>query len=206
MYQVPQRECGLFSFKENLMQIYQYKDYDHYVESQIKTNKAKTGRVWVRFKTINLIYRKQPFVSSVICHGTRGGVEQRYFKTLYPYSQVIGTEISDNATEYEMTVEWDFNKQNPNWVEKYDIVYSNSVDHSIDPVATLKTWSEQLSPHGRMYIEYSENMSHEGGSEGDPLDATNEEMIGLIKKAGMYIVDEINEDIRENGRIFICRR
>jgi len=206
VYQVPQKECGLFGFKEDLMQIHQYKDYDDYVECQIKTNKAKTGRVWVRFKDIGLIYQKQPFASSIICHGTRGGIEQKYFKTLYPYSQVIGTEISDNATEYKMTVEWDFNKQNPDWLGKHDILYSNSIDHSIDPVATLKTWSEQLSPLGKMYIEYSEEMSHPGGSEGDPLDATNKEMIGLIQKAGMYIVDVITENIRANGSIFICGR
>jgi hypothetical protein len=188
------------------MEIYQYKDYDDYVYWQIKTNKRKIDRIYVRESTLIKINKIQPFASTIICHGTRNGVELEYFKALYPKCHILGTEISDNATGYNMTVEWDFNKQNPEWLGKYDIVYSNSIDHSIDPRTTLETWSEQLSPIGRMYIEYSEQMSAKGGNAEDPLDATHEEMIGLIQKAGLYIVDIITENIRANGRVFICAK
>ena len=206
VYQIPQKECGLFGFKEDLMQIYQYKDYDDYVDWQIKTNKRKADRVYVRKNTLMMIKQVQPFAATIICHGTRNGREQEHFKEIYPNSHILGTEISDNATGYKMTIEWDFNKQNPKWLGKYDIVYSNSIDHSIDPRTTLETWSEQLSPIGRMYIEYSEEMSAKGGNAEDPLDATHKEMIGLIQKAGMYIVDVITENIRANGRVFICAK
>lgn len=190
------------------MKIHQYRNYDNYIEWQIKTNKEKKGWQYVRESTIVLIQKLQPSATHIICHGTRAGVEQQYFKSFYPNSYITGTEISDNATEYPLTIEWDFNKQKTSWVGKYDIIYSNSLDHSIDPLATLETWREQLSPVGRMYIEYSEIQSIPGGNVNDPLDATNEEIISLIQEAGMYIVDTITSDMgmRASGCVFICAK
>jgi len=110
-----------------------------------------------------------------------------------------------------MTVEWDFNKQKDEWLGKYDVIYSNSIDHSIDPVSTLETWSEQLSDVGKLYLEYSEYQSIPGGNANDPLDATNEEMRLMIKEAGMHIVEIVTDQypsstMRNEGLLFICAK
>ena len=86
------------------MKIYKYKDYDEYIEWQIRTNKSKAGWVYVKESTIRQIVEVAPFASNIICHGTRAGAEQKYFKKFLRNADIIGTEISDNATDYPMTI------------------------------------------------------------------------------------------------------
>ncbi len=188
------------------MKIHEYKNYDEYVEWQIRTNKSKKGWVYAKESTIQQIAKDCPLATTIICHGTRAGAEQSFFKKHFPHAEVLGTEISDNATEYPMTVEHDFNFQKEDWVGKYDIVYSNSIDHSIDPEATLKTWSDQLSSVGRMYIEYAQRQSIPGGNVNDPLDATNEEIEQILNDIGMIIVNKITRDIKHGGLVFVCKK
>ena len=192
------------------MKIHKYKNYDDYVKWQIHTNKEKKGWVYVKESTIQQIVAshlsQKMMAPMVICHGTRAGAEQKFFKKYLPNAEVLGTEISDNATEYPMTIQHDFNFQKDEWIGKYDIVYSNCIDHSIDPKATLKTWSDQLSPVGRMYVEYCQNQSIPGGNVNDPLDATDEEIEQMIKDIGMVIVGKITRDVKGGGLVFICEK
>ncbi len=188
------------------MKVHKYKDYDDYVKWQIHTNKEKKDWVYVKEGTIEQIYRDRPSATMVICHGTRAGAEQRFFKKFLPNADVLGTEISDNATEYPMTIQHDFNFQKEEWIGKYDIVYSNCIDHSIDPKETLKTWSDQLSPVGRMYVEYCQNQSIPGGNVNDPLDATNEEIESLLTDIGMDVVGKITQNVKGGGLVFICEK
>ncbi len=188
------------------MQIYEYEDYDDYVKWQIHTNKEKKGWRYVKKSTIDQIVDNSPFAATIICHGTRAAAEQTYFKERLPNAEIMGTEISDNAHEYPMTIQHDFNFQKPEWVGKYDIVYSNSIDHSIDPKATLTTWSEQLSPNGKMYIEYCELQSIPGGNKNDPLDATNEEIENLLINIGMVITKKITDNVKGGGLVFVCEK
>jgi len=85
------------------MKIYEYKDYDEYVEWQIRTNKSKKGWVYVKESTIQQISKDRPLATRIICHGTRAGAEQRFFKKYLPNAEVLGTEIGD--AEYPMTVQ-----------------------------------------------------------------------------------------------------
>ena len=84
------------------MKIYEYKDYNEYVENQTKANKQKIGWKFVRPHAIKSIAddRGAKEVNFVICHGTRNGTEQKLFKEHYPNADVIGTEISDRGTEF----------------------------------------------------------------------------------------------------------
>ena len=120
------------------MEIHKYKDYAEYVKWQIKTNMSKRGWVYVRESTIEQIAKDRPLATMIMCHGTRAAAEQQYFKKYLPNAEILGTEIGD--ANYPMTVKHDFNFQKEEWLGKYDIVYSNCIDHSIDPKATLKTW------------------------------------------------------------------
>ena len=160
------------------MKVYKYKDYDHYVEEQTKANIRKLHWVYVKEHTIQFISKQHPFASSIICHGTRNAAEQKFFKKYYPNAQIIGTEISETAKAFPMTIQHDFAIQKENWIGKFDIVYSNSFDHSIDPNKTLVTWRDQLSSSGKMFIEYSEE--HSEMTPSDPLEATHKEFKELL--------------------------
>ena len=129
------------------MKIYKYKNYAQYVEEQTKANKIKLGWTYVKrpvidsicsnyssLRTEDGVVKSNEDPSFIICHGTRKGTEQKLFKINYPNAEIIGTEISDTATLFRMTIQHDFTIPIEEWIGKADIVYSNSFDHTIDPV------------------------------------------------------------------------
>jgi hypothetical protein len=84
---------------------------------------------------------------------------------------VLGTEISDTASDFPDTVQWDFHDENPEWVEKFSFVYSNSLDQAFDPKKALSTWVRQLDSSGVLFIEHTMAHSASGASEMDPFGA-----------------------------------
>tara|TARA_Y100001963_G_scaffold155802_1_gene247870 strand:+ start:8035 stop:8613 length:579 start_codon:yes stop_codon:yes gene_type:complete len=182
------------------MKVYPYKDYKEYVDIQTKINKEKLSWVYVYKETIQKICNVRPKAKRILCHGTRNGAEQKMFMDILG-CYAIGSEISDNAYQFEHTIQWDFTEPREEWINSFDIVYSNSFDHTIDPYKTLQTWKEQLKDDGMLCIEYSENQSV--GSEADPLDATNKEMLGMIKDSGLSVFHEIT-GCKNGGIVWCC--
>jgi len=78
-------------------------DYEGYRHAQTEGNKLKLNYVWARQENIAFLseyLRKtigQP--SFGICHGTRRGMEQEWFRS-YLDCEVIGTEISETAEQF----------------------------------------------------------------------------------------------------------
>lgn len=188
-----------------MSKIYEYKSYEEYVKIQTHVNKEKIKRVYVRKTVIesivNHINSKHSDLNiekyNVLCHGTRNGAEQKYFKEYWPNANVLGTEISDTATNFEMTIEWDMQKQKDEWINQWDVIYSNSFDHCIYPEEALQTWKNQLSPNGLLFIEYSEKLSV--GNYGDPLDATLDEVKQMMIDAGLNIEEFVDADCNHDG-------
>ena len=173
------------------MKIYEYDSYGEYVAIQSEANKKKIKNVFVRKATMQEIKNMRPEASSVLCHGTRNGAEQRYFQEVYGKDlEVMGSEISDTATNFPNTTQWDFMKRNPDWVGKYDIVYSNSLDHCTDPVATLKVWREQLKEGGDIFLEHTFLDMHNNSCPWDPLELSKDELIKCFEEVGLNIVAE----------------
>ena len=92
-------------------------------------------------------------------------------KIISDYSgyEVIGTEISDTASKFAKTVQWDFHDINNNWISKFDFVYMNSLDHAWKPRDALVTWFNQLNNSGMLIIEHTEASVPTGTSEMDPF-------------------------------------
>lgn len=172
-----------------MAKIYKYKDYEEYVEWQTKTNKSKITWTFVREDVINKLAKLSPDAKNIICHGTRNGTEQKHFLKNFPNAYIIGTEISDTATQFEMTVQHDFMEQREEWIEKFDIVYSNSFDHSIRPEDTLAVWKQQLNQNGHLFLEYSEQQSE--CIPQDPLDAKLSEVERWVVQAGFSNVEVV---------------
>lgn len=140
------------------MKLYKYKSYEDYVKQQTEANKRKLNRVAAEEKVLNEIVVH--FVHNYcdaklgLCHGVRNSFEVKYLRGLLNFN-IIGTDISDTATQFENTIQWDFHKIKNGWVNNVDFIYSNALDHSYDPVMCLGTWLSCLTDKGFCYIEWS---------------------------------------------------
>lgn len=169
------------------MEIYEYSNYNEYVKAQTDANKRKISKIWVNKKTIDLICKQNPLASKILCHGTRNAAEQKMFLENKTFAEIIGTEISSTANDFLMTVQHDFMKPNADWIGYFDIVYSNSFDHNIDPYNTLKVWKNQLDLSGKLYIDIPLDENDNRSRLSDPLSITKEEIIDMAIDLGMSL-------------------
>lgn len=175
------------------MEVYKYANRAEYVAAQVEANKRKIKHRWVRRETIQRVAQLAPQgVEAVLCHGTRGGFEQEYFKEVFPKAYVIGTEISDTATQFPRTVQHDFHEPKDEWVGRFHIVYSNSFDHAMDPAKALETWRAQLAEGGRLFVELGIGETVNVMLPSDPLVLNDADMRGLLESAGMKVVQAFN--------------
>jgi hypothetical protein len=147
-------------------------DYNKYKEIQSNGNKAKIERSWVNKNEIEflaeIIQKNCTNPEFGICHGTRRGLEQKWFSD-YLDCNVLGTEISDTANQFPNTIQWDFHEIKDEWISKFDFVYSNSFDHSYDPQKSITAWMKSLKKNGLCIIEYTDNHAVDKVSELDPF-------------------------------------
>ena len=169
------------------MKVYQYKNHEEYVAAQVEANVRKIKNVWVDRRTIEIIAAKHDSVTKVLCHGTRNAKEQKYFQEFFPTAQILGTEISPTADQFPMTVQWDFHEVNADWVGSMDIVYSNAIDHSYDPVLALRTWANQLAHNGRLYVEHAYAPEDNYARASDPLEIHDPEIREIIQDLGLTL-------------------
>ena len=163
-------------------------DYEKYRKIQIDGNKSKINASWVIEENVAFLsnYIKN-FIQSPqygICHGTRRGKEQEWFRK-YLDCEVVGTEISDTAETFPHTIQWDFHKIKPEWINSVDFIYSNSFDHSYDPERCLNAWMSCLRKGGLCIIEHSSGHEPRGSNELDPFGADIYLMPYLITTWGM---------------------
>ena len=126
-----------------------------------------------------------------ICHGARAGNECDELMRNMPLAKIIGTDLfpysgkSGLMKGHAKVVEWDFNEQNPDWLDRFDLVYTNSLDHSNDPPATLKVWLDQLAWNGALFVQW--NRSDLDVKGGDCFGADLLEMIDLLNSVGRLV-------------------
>lgn len=189
-------------------------DYERYLYVQQRGNKGKINNVWVIEENVaflaNYIRTRVGSPQFGICHGTRRGKEQEWFRK-YLGCDVLGTEISDTALTFPHTIQWDFHEVRPEWIGAADFIYSNSFDHSYNPEKCLNAWMSCLRPGGVVIIEHSSLHEPEGASELDPFGADVVQMPYLITLwgKGRYGVRELlsaparGENVRQVNFIVI---
>lgn len=182
-----------------MLKVQDYDSYDHYVKCQIEANKRKLNWPFKKEDHVQWIKSKKIGASNIICHGTRNGGEQKIFKKYYPDASIIGTEISETATQFDMTVQHDFSEQNFEWISKFDILYSNSFDHSFKPELTIETWKEQVSYDGKMFIEWDDRCNAIS-NHSDPVSGTSQEFMDFLISKGIMI-----EEFNRHLGIFMCK-
>lgn len=154
--------------------LHKYGSYEEYKRIQIHHNKRKIESVWADEFTLNRVAELVLGNSSRstvlgLCHGSRNGFEQNYLNSLGKGINAIGTDISETALSFKNSIQWDFHDINPDWLEKFDFVYTNSLDQSWRPKDALKVWLEQLKKDGQLIIEHTEYHGPTGASEMDPF-------------------------------------
>lgn len=175
-------------------------DVELYRRLQTEANKMKIENQWVPQEHIQLLSAYVRAAGHVvqrgICHGTRRGNEQVWFrKHLGPEADVFGTEISDNATDFPHTIQWDFHEVDPQWVGQMDVVYSNSWDHAHDPQTAFAGWISCLRPGGFLMLDHGWNYRPERVTAMDPFGISEEglvKMLNRIGKAKGKVVEVIN--------------
>lgn len=150
--------------------------YAAYRAAQEAGNRRKLDKQWVVEAHIAwlaaYVDRSLGPVSFGLCHGTRRGAEQAWFRAHLPGGpRVIGTEISSTATDFPDTVQWDFHDMNEDWRGRADFVYSNSWDHAFDPARAFRAWAESLRPGGLMLLDHS--AGHSVSQAGSNINATD---------------------------------
>lgn len=169
-------------------------DYETYKRVQVAGNKRKIKKVWVLEENISFlseyIKTRVATVGFGLCHGTRRGKEQEWFRK-YLNCDVIGTEISDTAEQFSDTIRWDFHETKPEWIDAVDFIYSNAFDHSYDPRKCLNAWMSCVKRNGVCILEHTSG--HEKATELDPFGSTIYQMPYLILTwgQGKYCVREI---------------
>lgn len=161
-------------------------DYERYRSVQIAGNERKLERVFVLEQNITfLAERLRPSAPKFgICHGTRRGAEQQWFRNDLPGCDVIGTEISPTASQFPNTIQWDFHDVKPEWLNSADFIYSNSLDHSYDPDKCLNAWMSCIRPGGVCILEHTRMHDASCASDLDPFGAELSLMPFLILQWG----------------------
>ena len=147
--------------------------YAEYRGIQIKHNKRKLNNVWADEVTLSRIVddlKSNGLGATGICHGARNGFEVNWLRE-HLGGDIIGTDIADTAREFPHMHTWDFHEDNPDWLGRFDFVYTNSLDQAMEPARALNAWAKQITPRGRIYIEHTVAHSARGANEMDPFGA-----------------------------------
>jgi len=166
------------------MKLKKYSSYEDYVSEQTELNILKEDNVFIIEEEISQIcdYIKEHVERPDfgICHGVRNGYEVKELRKRLGFN-IIGTEISSTANKYPNVIQWDFNEVKPEWVRNTDFIYSNSLDHSINPTLCVKAWLSCLKKDGVLIVCWSS--AHVGpATGGDCFSATLEEYESLFKE------------------------
>lgn len=163
-----------------------FDDYETYRRVQEEGNKAKLGAQFVKKSHIEFLadwmkaQNRKGAIDFGLCHGVRRGKEQSWFRKKLDGANVIGTDISETATQFENTVQWDFHDENPDWAGRADFVYTNSWDHAYDPAKAFTAWVNCLKPGGWLLLDHTRGHMPKASNVLDPFGATREAVIRLL--------------------------
>ncbi len=184
------------------MKIYKYKNAEEYIKAQEEGvyNHPKVPDAinykWVQYSDIEFIKDNiiTPYFSKLniipkygICHGAKSGQENKWFEEITGID-FIGTDIIIETNEEMKLIQWDFHETKDKWKNKFDVIYSNALDHSYDPRLALKQWASSLSPHGICVLEWSKHDAEEYVTHVDPFGASLEEYKTIINSINKNII------------------
>jgi hypothetical protein len=175
------------------VELYTHEDYQEYYDAQVEKNIRKINLVFVKQPHIDwmaqYVENNVPDCKFGICHGVRNGWEVQAFRKALG-TEVIGTDISHTATQFEDTIEWDFHEVKEEWLDNVDFIYSNSFDHSFDPEMCLDKWMSCINKNGVCFIHWNFENSRPGIVDAaDCYGATKSDYIQLFSNKYKIVLD-----------------
>lgn len=113
--------------------------------------------------------------------------------------KVVGVELAEEARRDGIWI-GSFDELPPEWTGKFDLIYSNSIDHSSDPQKTVDEWKRVASPGAHAIILFSEGRE---ASNHDPFGGITFQVLKDLWKAPVVFEDETSN---LNGYSEICFR
>jgi SAM-dependent methyltransferase len=93
---------------------------------------------------------------SVGCMGIKNGAEYKEFKKYIPNSKIYGVDIVPKVAEVGSNCFChDFSELPEDWQEKFDLLYSNSLDHAFDIDKTINEWHRVTKVGGHLLLVLS---------------------------------------------------
>jgi hypothetical protein len=179
------------------MKLHEFKSYEEYAETQISLSRRKVNRISYRCFTLPEVIRaiRTHYVTNVkktvefgLCHGVRKGEEVDMLATAFGTGYWIGTEITPELCDGEKILHRDFDQVDQDWIGKFDVIYSNSLDHSRNPWKTLRAWIACLAPHGRLFVEWTAWHNKLGrGNKADCFAADEHHYAELLDRIGHLV-------------------
>jgi len=178
------------------MELLEFKDYATYVKAQKRTvGKRGIGPYFTDLQMDSIaawMYLRGKRVDNGICHGARDGLEVREFQRVFPTAAFFGTDLFPYSSRIERdkcfkkkhpVIAHDFSEVSEEWVGKFDLVYSNSLDHARDPVKAMNTWIGQLNQNGYLFLVWDKAYVLAKG--GDCFGASLYEYMELANQVGV---------------------
>ena len=145
-----------------------------YQEIQIKRHNSKSHirRDFSKYKQVfdnSLSYLNEDMKEG-ICLGTRNEHEKECFQKLFDQNDLNLKVFSlDIAEESKSDYTMDFNTLPVDWENKWDFIYSNSIDHAISATKVYNEWYRTLKPGGVMVIGF--DMYGHDNPDSEPFEA-----------------------------------
>lgn len=121
--------------------------------SNLKANKTREVRYYVGIAANIIPFVKFDTKLSMVCMGTRNNNER---DTISHQLNGVGCLVSvssvDIAPNSNADFVFDFNKCPDDWENKWDILFSNSIDHAVDASDTFYEWMRTVKQGGIMVL------------------------------------------------------
>lgn len=162
--------------------------YDQYVINQINRSSLKLNKTRGYDHWLAVYEQFRDFLvdtySKMVCLGVRSGEEVFCFQKIFLGNNiginVFGTDINPRSAFGSRIFCCDFNNNPEDWENKFDVVYSNSIDHAYDVEKTLEEWIRITSKGGILVIQFG-NLGG-GTSESDLYSFSEHGVNDLISK------------------------
>jgi len=141
------------------MKKYKVNDYQQYKRNQVQ----RAGRKWGSTTFNDGIDTFDKEVESLVeeptvigCMGIRSGNEYTAFKERFSSAKVYGVDIHPDVKKVgKNCFAYDFNHLPKEWAGKFDLLYSNSIDHAFDVGRTISEWVRVTKQGGYLCLRFA---------------------------------------------------
>jgi len=177
-------------------------DITEYKNSQVKRHELKLSKkrkkAYYQYITDNIPEEYKQ--GDMICLGTRNNNEKDMFNSLLENANVFSLDISGKSNaDYVMS----FNSfEDVDWKDKWDIIYSNSLDHAPDATQTFFEWIDILNPEGLLIIDF--DFITDALTTADCTTFDRETVMDFLTSNGFEVIKEIKRG-ETNSTFFITK-